>query len=66
MSNGNEQTSEPCEREPKDCEACNGTGSVDTGGTTPWGAWIETECPYCNGSGKLTENAANPAPEKNL
>lgn len=34
------------------CPNCAGSGSVDTGGSTPWGAWITTACPYCNGSGE--------------
>lgn len=35
----------------KQCGMCQGTGSVDTGGQTPWGSWIDTACPYCDGSG---------------
>lgn len=33
------------------CPTCVGTGSVDTGGPTPWGAWITDACPTCKGSG---------------
>lgn len=36
------------------CGICQGTGSVDTGGSTPWGAWITDKCPYCNGCGSVT------------
>jgi len=35
------------------CPTCQGSGSVDTGGSTPWGAWITSACPHCNGSGKI-------------
>lgn len=33
------------------CQHCCGTGEVDTGGFTPWGASISDACPYCNGTG---------------
>jgi hypothetical protein len=33
------------------CGTCGGTGSVDSGGVTPWGAWIEIACPACEGKG---------------
>lgn len=39
------------------CKACNGTGEVDTGGSTPWGAWITDACPYCDGTGKEKPDA---------
>lgn len=32
--------------EPPVCALCNGTGSVDSGGTTPWGEAIFIGC-YC-------------------
>ena len=35
------------------CCHCDGTGAVDSGGVTPWGAGIEVMCPACKGSGKL-------------
>lgn len=35
------------------CPTCQGSGSVDTGGSTPWGSWITTACPHCNGSGTI-------------
>jgi len=35
------------------CCHCDGTGSVDSGGVTPWGAGIDIMCPACKGSGTL-------------
>ena len=35
-------------KNPSDCSACGGTGQVDTGGFTPWGAPIVTNCVECN------------------
>lgn len=37
-----------------DCEFCGGKGSVDSGGSEPWGRWIEVACPACGGSGGST------------
>lgn len=34
------------------CDVCDGEGSLDTGGVTPWGAGISEGCPKCKGSGK--------------
>jgi DnaJ-class molecular chaperone len=34
------------------CPSCGGTGSVDSGGVTPWGASIDIACPDCEGKGK--------------
>lgn len=31
------------------CPECGGEGVVDSGGQTPWGAWINVPCPLCNG-----------------
>ena len=31
----------------KPCETCGGSGLVDSGGQTPWGAWIDMPCPAC-------------------
>lgn len=36
-----------------ECQACQGTGEVDTGGSTPWGARITDACPYCEGKGTV-------------
>lgn len=33
----------------KPCETCGGSGLVDSGGQTPWGAWIDMPCPDCQG-----------------
>jgi len=35
------------ENKPTTCRECNGKGSVDSGGFTPWGASIELPCPVC-------------------
>ena len=37
------------------CQHCQGTGEIDTGGSTPWGAWITDACPYCEGKGKMVK-----------
>lgn len=29
------------------CPQCGGTGGIDSGGFTPWGAGIELPCPSC-------------------
>lgn len=31
------------------CEKCNGTGEMDTGGFTPWGAGINVTCDCVEG-----------------
>jgi hypothetical protein len=42
------------------CYHCDGTGAVDSGGVTPWGAGIDVMCPACKGSGTLEiENCPN-------
>lgn len=33
---------------PVACPHCNGTGSVDSGGTTPWGEGINIPCAHCH------------------
>ena len=33
---------------PELCSQCNGTGSVDSGGVTPWGYGIDVPCPMCS------------------
>jgi hypothetical protein len=30
-------------------------GAVDTGGSTPWGAWISDRCGICDGRGHITK-----------
>ena len=30
------------------CPECDGTGAVDSGGVTPWGAGIDIPCPRCS------------------
>ena len=30
------------------CPECNGTGGVDSGGATHWGAFIDIPCPACS------------------
>jgi len=37
-----------------DCGWCGGTGLVDSGGQTPWGAWIEVPCPHCRPDNRAT------------
>jgi hypothetical protein len=37
----------------KQCPECGGKGSADSGGSTPWGAWIEIPCTECKGKGWL-------------
>lgn len=32
------------------CPQCGGLGIIDTGGVTPWGAWIHVTCPTCGRS----------------
>lgn len=34
-------------QEEKACKTCGGTGGVDSGGFTPWGAPIDVPCPDC-------------------
>lgn len=29
------------------CSTCNGEGTVDSGGVTPWGEWVNLPCPEC-------------------
>lgn len=36
------------------CPECDGTGAVDSGGVTPWGAGIDVMCYYCGGTGRVT------------
>lgn len=31
------------------CGTCDDTGSIDSGGVTPWGESIEISCPDCHG-----------------
>ena len=31
----------------KVCSICNGEGVVDSGGSNPWGEWINVPCPEC-------------------
>lgn len=35
------------------CEECGGSGGVDSGGVTPWGAPIEVPCSVCGGKGRI-------------
>lgn len=30
-------------------------GVVDTGGSTPWGAWISDQCGICHGEGTISK-----------
>lgn len=32
------------------CPTCGGTGSIDSGGFTPWGQSIDLPCPSCSGT----------------
>ena len=43
------------------CPECMGTGVVDTGGSYPWGEWINIVCELCRGVGKTTVNEATKA-----
>lgn len=33
------------------CRECGGSGSVDSGGSEPWGQWITVSCGSCEGRG---------------
>jgi hypothetical protein len=44
------------------CSECDGSGVVDSGGSTPWGAWIDIPCSECNGKGLLA-NMRTAAPD---
>jgi DnaJ-class molecular chaperone len=43
------------------CPECVGVGVIDSGGSTPWGEWINLPCELCKGTGKTTEAEANKA-----
>lgn len=32
---------------PLACPTCGGEGVIDSGGSTPWGSWIDIPCPSC-------------------
>jgi DnaJ-class molecular chaperone len=34
--------------EDEECRECDGTGAIDSGGVTPWGAGIDIPCPRCS------------------
>ncbi len=52
------ETLERCEScNPEPCSICDGSGSVDSGGVTPWGSPIGIPCPSCE-RGQYDECAA--------
>ena len=42
------------------CPECGGEGVVDSGGQSPWGAWINIPCPLCGGK-PITEQKVRDA-----
>lgn len=46
------------------CPECGGKGVVDSGGQTPWGAWIDVPCPLCYIE-PITEREAGWSPADN-
>jgi len=37
-----------------ECLECGGDGHFDSGGTTPWGEWINVPCGRCGGNGYVS------------
>lgn len=34
---------------------CEGVGAIDSGGSTPWGTFIEISCEFCLGQGVISD-----------
>lgn len=58
-ASGTHRSRWPCEAADCECDDfrtevcldCEGEGSIDSGGVTPWGTFIDVPCPACSGEG---------------